>query len=149
MGTQLNADWACNPQEFPNLSRAFTALLTLPITTTTAERSFSALTLIVMTLTPSLSQMPWKDYYLNLRSFPVNKQNEWTKDTIGSCWSSLEVTFPRGYSRVMATGQWCECPELFSTSHLFEAFSDFCLDSGAKTCWRSPAARLDYERIPS
>ncbi|KAL9977108.1 hypothetical protein ACROYT_G014479 [Oculina patagonica] len=33
----------CRPQEFPNLSRAFTALLTLPITTATAERSFSAL----------------------------------------------------------------------------------------------------------
>ena len=30
-------------QEFPNLSRAFTALLTLPITTATAEKSFSAL----------------------------------------------------------------------------------------------------------
>ena len=33
----------CHPQEFPNLSRAFTALLTLPITTATAEKSFSEL----------------------------------------------------------------------------------------------------------
>lgn len=33
----------CKPHEFPNISRAFTVLLTLPITTATAERSFSAL----------------------------------------------------------------------------------------------------------
>ena len=33
----------CHPQEFPNLSRAFTTLLTLPFTTATAEKSFSAL----------------------------------------------------------------------------------------------------------
>lgn len=33
----------CHPQEFPNISRAFTTLLTLPITTATAERSFSVL----------------------------------------------------------------------------------------------------------
>ena len=43
METQLNADRDCHPQEFPNLSRAFTALLTLPITTATAESSFNAL----------------------------------------------------------------------------------------------------------
>ena len=33
----------CPPQEFPNLSRAFTALLTRPITTATPERSLSVL----------------------------------------------------------------------------------------------------------
>ena len=33
----------CHLQEFPNLSRAFTALSTLPISTATVERSFSAL----------------------------------------------------------------------------------------------------------
>ena len=33
----------CSPHEFPNIAKAFTVLLTLPITTATAERSFSAL----------------------------------------------------------------------------------------------------------
>jgi len=46
VGTQLNTDWSCNPQEFLNLSRAFTALLTLPSTTTTAESSLSALRIL-------------------------------------------------------------------------------------------------------
>ena len=38
-GTLLETLEQCSPQEIPNIARAFTALLTLPITTATAERS--------------------------------------------------------------------------------------------------------------
>ena len=42
-----------------------------------------------------------------------------------------------------------DTPNFSRLTFFLKAFSDFCLDSGAKTRWRTPAARQDHERMPS
>lgn len=81
----------CRSQEFPNLSRAFTALLTLPVTTATAERFFSALRRLKTYLRSTMEENRLNGLHLCIS---INMMCHWMLKT------SLMILQPSGNRRI-------------------------------------------------